>query len=77
MIEKSTVGNQFFESGIYNLNMGDQFILDNPVSKAYRFISVNKNSAMQVAIRVVGKKPRIIPQGQLKTIRDITFPTPW
>lgn len=63
MVGKSLFGNQFFESGTYNLNIGDRFEIDMPQSKAYGFAVVNEESAMKVAYRVVGKKGKILTPG--------------
>ena len=63
MIGKSIIGNYFFESGTYDLNIGDQFVVENPKSKAFGFVVVNENPAMKVAYRVVGKKGKIVTPG--------------
>lgn len=63
MIGRSLFGNHFFESGIYNLNIGDQFVIDNPQSKAYGFVTINEESGMTAAYRVVGKKGKILTPG--------------
>lgn len=63
MIGKSLFANHFFESGTYDLNIGDQFVIEQAKSKAYGFVVVNENPAMSAAYRVVGKKGRIVTPG--------------
>lgn len=63
MIGKSLIGNHFFESGTFNLNIGDQFIMEEENTKAYGFIVVNEDSAMTAAYRMVGSKGKIITPG--------------
>lgn len=65
MIGKSLLNNDFFESGTYDLNVGDQFLVENAKSKAYGFVVVNENPAMEIAYRVVGEKGKIITPGSM------------
>lgn len=66
MVGKSLLGNQFFESGSYNLNIGDQFRVENPESKAYGFVAINEDPAMTAAYRVLGKKGKILTPGPVE-----------
>ncbi len=63
MIGKSLIGNHFFESGTFNLNIGDQFVMEEEDDKAYGFIVVNENPAMTAAYRMVGRRGKIITPG--------------
>lgn len=63
MVGKSLLGNHFFESGVIDLNIGDQFIMEDGETKAYGFIVVNEMPAMTAAYRTVGRQGKIITPG--------------
>lgn len=66
MVGKSLIGNQFFESGSHDLNIGDQFKVENPQSKAYGFVAINEEPGMTAAYRVLGKKGKILTPGPVE-----------
>lgn len=63
MVGKSLIGDQFFESGTHTLNIGDQFKVVKPQSKAYGFVAINEDPGMSAAYRVLGKKGKILTPG--------------
>jgi hypothetical protein len=72
VIGKAILGNTYFKSESYDLNIGDQFrigdVYENDslnVSKAYGFITINEDKGMTAAYKVIGKKGRIITPGPI------------
>lgn len=63
VIGKSLLSNNYYKSATYDLNVGDEFRIIEPQSKAYGFVTINENSGMTVAYKVIGKEGRILTPG--------------
>lgn len=63
VIGKSLFSNNYYKSSSYDLNIGDEFMIIEPKSKAYGFATVNENSGLIVAYKVIGKEGRILTPG--------------
>ena len=72
VIGEAILGETYFKSESYDLNLGDQFKIGDVhendslnVSKAYGFVTINENNGMTAAYKVIGKKGRIITPGPI------------
>ena len=65
VIGKSIFGGNYFKSDSYDLNIGDQFSVKNPKSKAYGFVTINEESGMAAAYKIIGKRGSIITPGPI------------
>lgn len=63
VIGKSLLSNSYYKSSTYDLNIGDEFRVVDPISKAYGFATINENVGMTVAYKVIGKEGRILTPG--------------
>lgn len=63
VIGKSFLSNDYYKSATHDLNIGDEFRIIKPQSKAYGFATVNENVGMTVAYKVIGKEGRILTPG--------------
>ncbi|WP_299100881.1 hypothetical protein [uncultured Winogradskyella sp.] len=63
VIGKSLLSNDYYKSATHELNIGDEFRIIEPQSKAYGFATVNENVGMTVAYKVIGKEGRILTPG--------------
>lgn len=70
VIGKSILGKKYYKSETFDLNFGDQFEIgeidkNDDNDKAYGFVSINEESGMTAAYKVVGKEGRIITPGPI------------
>ena len=62
MIGKSNLGNDYFEAGSKQLNLGDRLVFDKIQSKTFGFVTINENSGMSSAYRVTAKEAEPLPR---------------
>ena len=56
-------GGDVFEAGRVELNVGDQFFVDEPQSSAHGFVLADERPALTAAYRIVGRKGRVVRPG--------------
>lgn len=60
---KSWLANSFFEAGTKTLYLGDMLVFEKQLGKAYGFVVVNENPAMEAAYRVRAKTAKVVKPG--------------
>lgn len=59
LLGKYFLSKDYFKSASFDLNIGDEFRVEEQIKNAYGFATINENSAMTVAYKVFGKKGKI------------------
>jgi len=65
VISTDLLKKHMFESNTFDLNIGDQFDIEKPSSKAYGFAVINENSAMSLSYKISGLKGIITTPGPI------------